>query len=78
MNKIFIHFEIKFKASLERNDVSMDLQLRCPALIDATSVEQIQEYLEPYMSAINYRAEDDSEVEMNSMSDEDYEDEIDE
>lgn len=70
--------EIKFKASMERNDVPMDLLLRCPALIDATSAEQIQEYLEPFKSAIGYRAEDDSEVEINSVDDSDYEDDEDE
>jgi hypothetical protein len=63
---------------MERNDVPMDLLLRCPALIDATSAEQIEEYLEPFKSAIGYRAEDDAEVEMNNVGDSDYEDDEDE
>lgn len=63
--------EIKFKASLERNDVPMEVLLNCPALIDATSREQVEEYLEPFKPAIGYRAEDDAEVEMSGVGDDD-------
>jgi recombination protein RecA len=61
--------EVKFRASLERNDIPMDTLLKCPALIDASTTEQVQAYLEPYKSAIEGRAEDDSEVEMSDVND---------
>lgn len=67
--------EIKFKSSMDRNDVPMEVLLRCPALIDADSPEQVQEYLEPFMEAINFKPEDDEEIEVNEVE---YEEEIDE
>jgi recombination protein RecA len=70
--------EIKFKASMDRNDVPMDILLKCPALIDATSSEQVVDYLEPYQEAINFRPEDDSNIEVNDVVDEDDDDDIDE
>lgn len=68
--------EIKFKASLERNDIPMDVLLTCPALIDAVSVDQVKEYLEPFMESINYTPEAD--VEINDVTGEDEDQEIDE
>jgi len=70
--------EIKFKASLERNDVPMDVLLKCPALIDAVSAEQIVDYLEPFQESINFRPEDDESIELNEISSEDDDDDIDE
>lgn len=68
---------LKFKASLDRNDVPMEILLQCPALIDATSAEQVREYLDPYSDSINFRPEDDSEIEISEVSSDD-DDEIDE
>jgi recombination protein RecA len=67
--------EIKFKASMDRNDVPMDVLLQCPALIDAESAEQIKEYLDPYMESINFRPGDD--VEISDVKSEDDDDDID-
>lgn len=61
--------EVKFRASLERNDVPIEVLIKCPALIDASSADEVKAYLEPYKAAIEGRAEDDSEVELNSVSD---------
>lgn len=46
--------EVKFKSSVERNDVPLDVLLDCPKLIDATSREEIEEYLAPFQAAINF------------------------
>lgn len=69
--------EVKFKASIDRNDVPMDILLRCPSLIDATSAEQIQEYLEPYKASIEFRPEDETDVEVSGVASEDDEEDID-
>jgi recombination protein RecA len=61
--------EVKFRASLERNDVPMDILMTYPCLIDANSKDQVEAYLEPYKAAIEGRAEDDSDVEVNSVND---------
>jgi len=60
--------EVKFRASLDRNDIPVDILLKCPALIDASSTEQVQNYLEPYKLALESRAEDDSDVELNEAN----------
>lgn len=70
--------EVKFKASLDRNDVPMDVLLKCPALIDAVSSEQVQEYLDPFMDAINFKPEDDADIEVNDVTGYDEDAEIDE
>jgi recombination protein RecA len=73
--------EVKFKASMERNDIPLEVLYNCPALIDAESEEQIRNYLEPFMDAIESRAEDEENVLMNNIEDDDEEeldDEIDE
>ena len=61
--------EVKFRASLERNDVPIEILLSCPALIDASSSEQVQAYLEPYKDAIASRAEDEAGVELSDVDD---------
>lgn len=61
--------EVKFKASLDRNDMPLDVLLRCPALVDATSTEQLQDYLAPFMDAINFKPEDDSSIEVSEVDD---------
>lgn len=37
--------EIKFKASLERNDIPFEVLLSCPALVGATTKEELEEYV---------------------------------
>lgn len=44
--------EIKFKSSMERNDVPVEVLMKCPALVDATSQEQIQEFINIYGAAM--------------------------
>lgn len=53
--------DYKFKSSMERNDVPIQVLLDCPSLIDAESAEQVSEYLEPFKEAI--AATDDPDVE---------------
>jgi recombination protein RecA len=50
--------EIKFKSSLERNDVPPEALLACPALVDATSPDQIQSYLDNFGAALDAVAND--------------------
>jgi hypothetical protein len=45
--------EIKFKSSLERNDVPLEALLSCPALVDAESPEQIQSYIDNFGQAVD-------------------------
>jgi recombination protein RecA len=71
--------EVKFRASMDRNDVPIDILLKCPALIDASTSEQVETYLEPYKLAIASRAEDDSDVELSetdSYDDENIDEEL--
>ena len=70
--------EIKFKASMDRNDVPMDILIQCPALIDAISSEQVQTYLEPFLESINFKPEDNADIEMTSVSDDSEDEDIDE
>ena len=69
---------VKFKASLDRNDFPMEVLLKCPKLIDATSTEEVEKYLEPFKESINFRPEDDGSVELNDVIGDDDDDEIDE
>lgn len=69
--------EVKFKASLDRNDIPMEVLLKCPALIDAISTEQVQEYLEPFKESINFKC-DAEDIEINEVIGSDEDDEIDE
>lgn len=43
--------EVKFRSSLERNDVPIEVLLACPRLVDADSTSQIQYYLDMFGSA---------------------------
>lgn len=45
--------ELKFQSTLERNDVPLDILLKCPALLDAESEDQILYYSNLYKSAID-------------------------
>ena len=45
--------EIKFKSSKERNDVPASVLLECPALVDATSPEQVEYYVDMFGDALN-------------------------
>lgn len=45
--------EIKFKSSLERNDVPAEALFACPALVDATCKEEIQCYLDNFGQALD-------------------------
>ncbi len=50
--------DVKFQTTIDANEVPLDVLLKCPALIDADSKEQIEEYLEPFMEAVRYLKED--------------------
>ena len=54
--------DYKFKSSMERNDVPIQVLLDCPALIDAESAEQVSEYLEPFKEAIEVTEDPDVEA----------------
>jgi len=45
--------EIKFQSSQERNDVPVDLLFDCPAVIDAKSKKEVEDYLKAFGSAID-------------------------
>jgi len=66
--------EYKFKSSIERNDVPIQVLIDCPKLIDANTKEEVLAYLEPFMSAID--ATESPDVEAFDAGDSD--DEIDE
>ena len=66
--------DAKFKSSMERNDVPIDVLLEYPGLIDATTKEEVVAYLEPFQNAI--RASDSPDVEAFDTGDGD-DDEID-
>jgi len=63
--------DVKFKSSMERNDVPVELLLQCPALIDASSAEEVEKYLEPFKGAI--AATDSPDVEAFDAGDADDE-----
>jgi recombination protein RecA len=45
--------DIKFKSSLERNDVPPEALLACPTLVDATDPSQVQSYLDNFGQALD-------------------------
>jgi recombination protein RecA len=47
-----------FKASMERNDVPMDLLLKYPKIIDANDADEVREYLQVYDTAISINNSD--------------------
>jgi recombination protein RecA len=51
--------EIKFKASKERNDVPMSLLFDCPAVVDATSEDELRTYLGTFAEAIELSTNED-------------------
>jgi recombination protein RecA len=59
--------EYKFKSSLERNDVPIQILIDNPKLIDAQTSEEVLEYLEPFKGAID--ASDNPDVEAFDVSD---------
>lgn len=44
--------EIKFKSSKERNDIPIEVLVKCPSIIDAESPQQVEEYLQTFQSGI--------------------------
>lgn len=66
--------EAKFKASLDKNLVPMDVLVKYPALIDADSSEQVQEYLKPYLKAIEFDPDQESDVVVQSVDENEEED----
>lgn len=48
--------EIKFRSSMDRNDVPIEALVKCPALVDATTPEEIEYYANLYGSAIEVTA----------------------
>lgn len=50
--------EVKFQSTIEANDVPLEVLLKCPAIVDADSAEQIEEYLAPFMEAVRFLKED--------------------
>jgi len=60
----------KFKASLEKNEMPLDVVLNHPLLINASSKEQVENYFAPYMDAINFEISGDV-VEVESSEDDD-------
>lgn len=68
--------EYKFKSSLERNDVPLQVLYDNPKLIDASSTEDVRKYLEPFRSAIElsdnpdveaFDVTDDTDQELDSL-----------
>ena len=53
--------EIKFPGAESRNDVPAEVLIKCPALVDASSAQQVQEYLTVYGAAINLSVSDTTE-----------------
>jgi recombination protein RecA len=67
----------KFKASMERNDLPIDILIKNPLLIDAKTSKEVEDYLAPYMEAINFQADADTiEVEVKDDNEEIIEDDI--
>lgn len=67
----------KFKASIERNDVPIEILINNPKLIDAESKEEVESYMKPYMAAINFQLADDTiEVEVKENDDENIDNEV--
>ena len=52
--------KVTFKSSLERNDVPIEALLKCPAIIDAETPDQIKEYLGSFVEAIEVSGSPDT------------------
>jgi RecA/RadA recombinase len=61
--------EVKFRSSMERNDVPVEVLLECPALIDGENREQVEAYLSTFGSAITL-SDADAVVEDDMTDDE--------
>ncbi len=71
--------EVKFKSSMERNEVPMDILLKCPGLIDAKDAQEITDYLEPFKGAMKYQPSGDGIEETDVVEgDEEVDEAIDE
>lgn len=68
--------EVKFRASLDKNLIPLDVLLKCPLLIDSDSSESIEEYLLPFKQAIDFDPESDSDIEINDMLGEEEDEEL--
>lgn len=62
--------EIKFKANLERNDVPLEALLKCPAMVDATTTDEVQEYMNVFGNAVEAMQEKVANEEAVGDSDE--------
>jgi hypothetical protein len=60
---------VTFKASKVRNDVPISLLMDCPALVDATSTEEVKEYLSHFESALQISNGDSIEEEPTDQED---------
>jgi recombination protein RecA len=69
--------DIKFKSSMEKNEVPLSVLLECPALIDAKDAKEIEDYLEPFKNAMTYVPTGDVEETDVAEDDEDTDEEID-
>ena len=47
--------EVKFKASLDKNEVPLEILLKYPSLVDATSEQELVDYFEPFKDAMNFK-----------------------
>lgn len=63
--------EFKFRSSLDRNDIPVEVLLKCPLLVDAKDESEIREYLDPFMDAINFDPDSDESIEVNQVAEED-------
>jgi recombination protein RecA len=59
--------EIKFKSSEARNDVPVEILIKCPALVDAKNGEEVKEYLSVFDKAIALAQSDEiNEVDVDN------------
>jgi recombination protein RecA len=65
--------EVKFKSSMERNDIPQEIAEEYAQILDTTS-EQMKEYLQLYADVINYKVigevvdvDDDSDIEVDDL-----------
>jgi recombination protein RecA len=65
----------KFKSSVERNDVPIEVLLNCPKLIDVDSKEELEIYLNPFMESIKSTRDEDLDV--TDITSEDDEEKLD-
>lgn len=47
--------EFKFKASLEKNEIPLEVLLRYPTLVDARDEQELGEYLQPFKAAMDFQ-----------------------